>query len=299
MKLQVTYCTTKTLKQLTITAIMLAFTASAMAATNGYYALPTQTPPYGNFFYADSHPDYVLQNARTRQTAIWYLNNNAYIGSAYGPTLFWAGWSLEGVAFDRYGQAEYYLSNPVTNQTEHWSWSESEPEWVVSIGGPTVPNGWKLVAIADFNWDGFPDYVLLNATTHQTAIWDPTYNDLYIRVGPTLPSGWVLVGVSDFNRDGHRDYALFNPTTRRTAIWYLSGVRVIGAAWQLILPSGWALVATADFNGDGKADYVLYHGATRKTAIWYLNNNAYTGFAYGPTIPVGWSLVALTHPNRD
>ena len=38
-------------------------------------------------FNSDGHPDYVLQNTSTHQTAIWYLNNNVYVGSAYGPTL--------------------------------------------------------------------------------------------------------------------------------------------------------------------------------------------------------------------
>ena len=45
-------------------------------------------------FNRDGHPDYLLQNANTRQTAIWYLNNNVYIGGAYGPTLV-AGWSTK------------------------------------------------------------------------------------------------------------------------------------------------------------------------------------------------------------
>jgi len=44
-------------------------------------------------FNGDGHPDYVLYNAATRQTAIWYLNNNAFVSGAYGPTLP-AGWSL-------------------------------------------------------------------------------------------------------------------------------------------------------------------------------------------------------------
>jgi hypothetical protein len=35
----------------------------------------------------------VLYNTITRQTTIWYLNNNVFIGSAFGPTLP-AGWSL-------------------------------------------------------------------------------------------------------------------------------------------------------------------------------------------------------------
>src|SRR5204862_7654813 len=40
-------------------------------------------------FNGDGHPDYVLflQNAKTPQTAIWYLNNNVFISCASGPTL--------------------------------------------------------------------------------------------------------------------------------------------------------------------------------------------------------------------
>ena len=44
-------------------------------------------------FNGDGHPDYVLYKASTRQTAIWYLNNNVFISGAYGPTLP-AGWSF-------------------------------------------------------------------------------------------------------------------------------------------------------------------------------------------------------------
>src|SRR5207249_4097274 len=45
---------------------------------------PTATPPLARRatvgdFNGDRHPDYVLQNASTLQTAIWYLNNNVFI----------------------------------------------------------------------------------------------------------------------------------------------------------------------------------------------------------------------------
>ena len=42
-------------------------------------------------FKGDGYPDYLLYNAATRQTAIWYLNNNVDTGSAFGPTLPAAG----------------------------------------------------------------------------------------------------------------------------------------------------------------------------------------------------------------
>ena len=44
-------------------------------------------------FNLDGRPDFLLFAPSTGQTAIWYLNNNVRIGSAFGPTP-WAGWSL-------------------------------------------------------------------------------------------------------------------------------------------------------------------------------------------------------------
>jgi hypothetical protein len=38
-------------------------------------------------FDGDGNPDYLLYNASTHQTAIWYLNNNVFVSSAFAPTL--------------------------------------------------------------------------------------------------------------------------------------------------------------------------------------------------------------------
>jgi hypothetical protein len=242
-------------------------------------------------FNGDGKPDYVLRNAGTGQTAIWYLNNNFYIGGAYGPTLPVA-WSLVGVAdFNRDGKPDYVLFNATTLQTAIWYLNNNV--YTGGAYGPTLPAGWSLVGVADFNLDGQPDYALFNATTLQTAIWYLN-NNVYTggAYGPTLPAGWSLVGVADFNRDGYPDYVLFNLGSLQTEIWYLSGATFLSGAYGPTLPSGWRLVATADFNGDGKPDYVLSNSSTRQTGIWYLDNNVYVGGAYGPTLPAGWSLVA-------
>jgi len=242
-------------------------------------------------FNSDSHPDYVLHNISTRQTAIWYLNNNVFVSSAYGPTLV-AGWSLRGVAhFNRDSNSDYALFAPATEQTGIWYLSG--PTFVGSAYGPTLPGGWEPVATGDFNLDGKPDFVLYKASTRQTAVWYMN-NAVFVSgaYAPTLPGGWSLVGVADFNRDGHTDYLLLNSTTRQTAIWYLSGVTFLVGTYGPTLPSGWTLVAVGDFNGDSKPDYVLYKASTRQTAVWYMNNAVFVSGAYGPTLPVGWSLVA-------
>ena len=234
----------------------------------------------------DGKPDYVLYNGSTRQTAVWYLDNNVFIGGTYGKTLP-AGWSLIDLAdFDGDGHPDFLLFNLNTRQTAIWYLSG--PSFIRGAYGPTLPSGWELVGTADFNGDSRPDYVLFNSGTHQTAVWYMN-NNVYAGggYGPTLPPGWTVVGVADFDRDGHPDYLLFHPSSGYTAIGYLSGLTLVGAAWGPILPSGWALTATGDFNGDGKPDYVLYNGDTRQTAIWYLNNNVFVNGAYGPTLPSG------------
>jgi FG-GAP-like repeat len=139
--------------------------ASEAAADIGDDVLTAARATVGDFN-SDGHPDYVLRNASTPQTAIWYLNNNIFIGGALGPSIR-AGWSLDGVAdFNRDLHPDYALFNPGTDQTAIWYMSG--PTRIASAYGPTLPDGWELTETADFNGDGFPDYVLFNATTDQT-----------------------------------------------------------------------------------------------------------------------------------
>jgi hypothetical protein len=95
-------------------------------------------------FNRDGKRDYLLFNPSTRQTAIWYLNNNVRIGGAFGPTIG-AGYDLSGAAdFNRDGKPDYLLFNPSTRQTAIWYMNNN-----VRIGtavGPTLAVGWTLTA---------------------------------------------------------------------------------------------------------------------------------------------------------
>src|ERR1043166_516864 len=73
-------------------------------------------------FNRDGHPDYVLQNACTGKTAIWYLNNNVYIGSDYARTLEASRKFLAGVAYlNRDGHPDYvFLDSTISPDTEIW-----------------------------------------------------------------------------------------------------------------------------------------------------------------------------------
>jgi hypothetical protein len=243
-------------------------------------------------FNNDGHPDYLLYNAATRRTVIWYMNDNVHVASNNGPTLP-SGWSVVSVAdFNRDGHPDYLLYNPATRATVIWYLTGAR--FLGANHGPQLVSGWEVVGTGDFNGNGGTDLVLYRASTHETVIW---YLNNNVRVGsirgPTIPGGWSIVAVADFNRDGHPDYLLFKPSTGQSVIWYLSGsVARIGSRSGPIIPAGYSLVGVADFDGNGSPDYVLYNPGTNQTAIWYLNNFQLIGTAFGPTLPGGWILAA-------
>jgi len=242
-------------------------------------------------FNGDARPDLLLFNAGTRQTAVWYMNNNVRIGNANGPTLP-GGWSPANVAdFNRDDHPDYLLFNTATRAT--WIWYMNNNVRIGNAFGPTLPAGWTVVALGDFNSDGYPDYVLFNANTGGTVVWYMR-NNVHIgsASGPALPAGWSVAGVADFNGDTHPDYLVFNAVTRNTVIWYMSGVTRTGSRNGPTIPTGCEVAGPADFDGNGRPDYLLYNSSTRHTAIWYLNNNLLIGNAAGPTIWAGWSVVA-------
>ena len=88
--------------------------------------------------------DYLLFNAITRQSTIWYLSGATFVSGAFGPTLP-SGWALTGTAdFSGGGKPDYLLYNSSTRQTAIWYMNNN-----VSIGsayGPTLPGGWNPVA---------------------------------------------------------------------------------------------------------------------------------------------------------
>jgi elongation factor P hydroxylase len=244
-----------------------------------------------NDFNNDSHPDYLLFNAGSGRTVVWYMNNNVHIASTSGPTLP-LGWDVVSVAdFNQDDHPDYLLYNSSTHQTAIWYLVGAT--LLAHSPGPVVPGGWQVVAASDFNGNGQPDLVLYRPSTRQTVIW---YMNNNVRVGsaagPILPSGWSPVAVADFNGDGHPDYLLFRPSTGQSVIWYLSGITRTGSRSGPTIPAGYDPVGVADFDGNGRPDYVLYNSNTHQTAIWYLDNNLLIDAAFGPTLPGGWSLAA-------
>src|SRR4030095_11375358 len=131
-------------------------------------AVPEATPTPLYDFNGDGEPDYLLYNVSTRQTAIWYLNNNMFMGGAFAPTLP-ANWRVVGVAdFNGDSQPDYLLFNASTRQTAIWYLSG--PTHISGAYGPMIASGYTLIGAADFNADGKPDYALYRPSVQGTTL---------------------------------------------------------------------------------------------------------------------------------
>jgi hypothetical protein len=148
-------------------------------------------------------------------------------------------------------------------------------------------DGWKIIAVGDFNRDGLGDMLWSDPGTNQIAVSLMDGARLLAR-GPGIagPSGdgWVAVTGADFNADGMCDVIWFNARTNRMAVWLMNGAQVLAAGPEIPGPSGqgWTAVNAVDTNLDGMAD-VVWQSAAGQMAIWLMNGTRL--LATGPSIP--------------
>jgi len=74
--------------------------------------------------------------------------------------------------------SDYLLYNSTTGQTVIYYMNNNVR--MSSTYGPTLPGGWQVAAVGDFNRDSHPDYLLFNLATRQTVIWYMN-NNIYLK----------------------------------------------------------------------------------------------------------------------
>ena len=201
-------------------------------------------------FNNDGHPDYLLYNAASRQTAIWYLNNNVYVSGVYGPNS-----SLVGA-----GSLVARVSGPLA------AYKKFRPRWFVkgTHAENPAPARKRLYPKKDPNSGDHFDRSLSRLTTMEAfqttkpkkgTTMNPPAHFRKLRILPLLialalvarSADAYLAAISDFNGDGHPDYVLENGNTNQTAIWYLNNNVFVSDVHGPTLPAGWGVVGVADF----------------------------------------------------
>jgi Flp pilus assembly secretin CpaC len=175
------------------------------------------------------------------------------------------------------------------------------PPTSIPVGG-----GPSAVVTADFNGDGFQDFVVLNFSANTFSVFlggvdtkgKPTFTPV---AGspfalPTAVSGPIALTVADFNADGKPDLAittvnqptLANPAATTGSVVVLQGVgdgtftEVSGSPIAVgKLPIA---IASSDLDGNGTADLAIVNRTDSSVTI--LLNNGDGTFVAGPNSPL-------------
>jgi hypothetical protein len=203
-------------------------------------------------FNGDGMADILLQAGSS--LAEWQMNGAEVIGGGtidgVSPNLS-PGWSVAGVGdLNGDGKADVLLqdvNNDGSTTIAEWLMNGAEVTGGGLVG--TLPSGWSIAGVGDFNGDGKSDILLQHQTggvADVLAEWQMNGTSVIgggdiDGVSPNLNNGWSVAGVGDYNGDGKSDILLQN-ANGQVAEWLMNGTKVIGGGVIGTVASPWSLV---------------------------------------------------------
>jgi hypothetical protein len=158
-------------------------------------------------------------------------------------------------------------------------------------------DGAKAIETADFNDDGFLDFVVVNRYSHKAAV-------LFNQGNGTLgnPSFWDVgrtpldVTVGDFNNDGSPDFATADSRGNSTSIFLNDTNGFFNLSSKVTLGKGFRPhgITSSDLDGNGSSDLAVVSNTDQNSVSILLNNGSGT-FSVSSTISVSgspWDVVA-------
>jgi hypothetical protein len=154
----------------------------------------------------------------------------------------------------------YPPQDPIFYSPTTGVWSAAMTDAGDAGSAPAAAPGWAVRA-ADFNNDGFTDFLLYNPATGDW--YKATYRgfNTYSYVGGYRWSvGWTPY-VADFNGDGASDVLLYNEVNGRWCLAVANGPGDFAYVQSGVWSPGWT-ITVANLNADGRADLFLYNPAS-------------------------------------
>lgn len=273
------------------------------------YRTPVRTPPGSeqtrNDFNRDGGYDLLWQNSSTGQIAAWMMNGPTLSESRYASPdrVTDTAWKIKGSAdFNGDGKPDLLWQNDTTGQLALWYLDGTYmfQSGYISPDRAGDPN-WKVVAIRDFNWDGYPDLIFRHKNTGQLAVWflngTTAYQMMLLSIPQVADLNWQIVGSGDLNRDGGADLVWENVATGDLAAWYMWGPNVIGTVSlnpSRVSDKNWRIVSVADVDKNGSLDFIWRHETDGSLAVWYMNGGNIVSSAMlspGSVSDLAWKVV--------
>ncbi|MFP6684257.1 MAG: VCBS repeat-containing protein, partial [Polyangiaceae bacterium] len=182
-------------------------------------------------------------------------------------------------------------------------------------GSPTsVPAGFSVVSVADFNADGRADvlaqedatgllYVYITAAGGIT--FEPESTNTASNYLVTIPAGYAYVGTGDTNADDRADILVQDSATGLVYVYITSSSAVevdhASSGDPIVLPSGFDIVAVADFDGDGPADIMVQEASTGLLYTFISNDDGISieGGGVPATVDLAFSFVGIGDYTAD
>ena len=258
-----------------------------------------------NDFDGDKKSDIYWRNTTTGVNDLWVMNGSK-LSAAYPvhsePNQAWA--VLGSGDFNGDGKADVLWRNSTSGQVYiHFMDGLSV---LPSSGNSLVvaDQNLKVVAIADFDGDGFSDIYWRHSTTGSNTLWlmnglTPKSNTV-VYAEPNL--AWKIVGAGDFNGDGSADLFWRNTSTGDNYVQFMKGsvVQATSALTDRVAEQAFQVVAIRDFNNDGKADLYWRNMTTGQNWMWTMDGLRPTKVTYVHYEPnQAWQIVNSGDYNGD
>ncbi len=184
-------------------------------------------------FNADGRTDILWRNINDGRNVVWAMNGLAVASTTQVYLESNQNWMVAGSAdFNGDGYTDVLWRNIATG--ENYIQMMSGTTTLPSSGRiASVPDQqWKIVAIRDFDIDGYADIYWRNAVTGANALW--LMNGLqvasinYVYNEPNVE--WKIVNSGDYNGDGRPDLFWRNSTTGQNYVQLMNGTQILPAS---------------------------------------------------------------------